>query len=194
MIVKRILWLSLSICIIGGSLLIWHSLDLNFSLFDSQPNLKETMKDIQDGLNSVGPVEYDLKYHDNSTGEDRTVHLRQEISKVSADPNTCFLIYEQRTYQNAAQHDTGSVVQLRDVKRIAILTMEQEVHNSGVFADHPKFSVQSSPPVFVVEPIRLDSHERSAFFFLNHPQADKMAHSLIHAAELCGGGRRSKKF
>jgi hypothetical protein len=189
MIAKRLLWLSVSIIIIGGGLLIWHSLDPNFSFFSSEPNLKDTMNDIQDGLNNAGPVSYVLKYHNGSTGEDRSMSYKVETSKVSADPNTCFLIFEQRTYLNAAHHDTGSVVQMRDVKRIFVRTMEQEVNSSGIFTDHPEVSVKSSPPVFVVGPERPGSNERSAFFFLNDAQANKMAKALIRAAELCGGGK-----
>jgi hypothetical protein len=187
MIAKRLLWLSLFICIVGGGLLIWHYFDPNFSFFNSESNLKDTMKEIQDGLNNVGPVGYVLKYHNDTTGEDKPMSYRVETSKVSADPNTCFLIYEQRTFLNAAHQDTGSVVQLTGVKRIVVRTMEQEVKDSSILTDHPGFSVQSSPPVFVVEPVRVDSNEKSAFFFLNHAQADKMAHALIHAAELCDG-------
>jgi hypothetical protein len=189
MIAKRLLWLSLSIIIIGGGLLIWHYFDPNFSLFDSQPNLKDTMKEIQDGLNNVGPVSYVLKYHNDTTGEDKPMTYKVEISKVSADPNTCFLIYEQRTFLNAAHQDTGSVVQLRDVKRIVVRTMEQEVASRGVLTEHPGFSVKSTPPVFVVEPEQPESGARGAFFFLNEAQANKMAKALIHAAGLCGGGK-----
>jgi hypothetical protein len=189
MIAKRLLWVSISICVIGGGLLIWHSLDPNFRFFNSEPNLKDTMKEIQDGLNDAGPVSYVLKYHNDSTGEDKSMPYKVETSKVTADPNTCFLIYEQRTFLNAAHRDTGSVVQLRGVKRIFVRTMEQEVNSSGIFTDHPEVSVKSSPPVFVVEPERPGSNERSAFFFLNDAQANKMAKALIHAAELCGGGK-----
>ena len=189
MIAKRLLWLSISIVVVGGGLLIWHSLDPNFSLFSSESNLKDTMKEIQDGLNNVGPVSYVLKYHNDTTGEDRSMPYKVETSKVSADPNTCFLIYEQRTYLDTAHHDTGSVVQLRGVKRIVVRTMEQEVNSSGILTDHPEISVKSSPPVFVVEPERPDSGERSAFFFLNDAQANKMAKALSRAAELCEGGK-----
>jgi hypothetical protein len=189
MIAKRLLWVSITICIIGGGLLLWHYFDPNFSFFNSESNLKNTMKEIQDGLNNVGPVSYVLKYHDDTTGEDKPISYKVEISKVSADPNTCFLIYEQRTYLDARHLDTGSVVQLRNVKRIVVSTMEQEVENSGILADHPGFNVHSTPEVFVVEPIQPDSNQRSVFFFLNDAQANKMAHALIHAAELCGGGK-----
>jgi hypothetical protein len=189
MIAKRLLWLSVSIIIIGGGLLLWHSLDPNFSFFSSESNLKDTMKEIEDGLNNVGPVSYVLKYHNDATGEDRPLSYKVEISKVSADPNTCFLIYEQRTYQNDRHLDTDSVVSLRGVKRIVVSTMEQEVENSGILADHPGLRVQSTPEVFVVEPIQPDSNERSMFFFLKDAQANKMAKALIHAAELCGGGK-----
>jgi hypothetical protein len=189
MIAKRLLWLSICIIIIGGGLLIWHYFDPNFSFFSSESNLKDTMKEIQDGLNNIGPVSYVLKYHNDATGEDKPLSYKVEISKVSADPNTCFLIYEQRMYLDTAHQDTGSVVQLRDVKRIVVHTMEQEVAASGVLEDHPGFSVKSTPPVFVVEPERPDSNERSMFFFLNDAHANKMAKALIHAAELCGGGK-----
>lgn len=189
MIAKRLLWLSLFIVVIGGGLLVWHYFDPNFSLFSSESNLKDTMTEIQDGLNNLGPVSYVLKYHNDATGEDKPMSYKVEISKVSADPNTCFLIYEQRTYLNTAHQDTGSVIQLRGVRRIFVRTMEQEVEASGVLTDHPGFGVKSTPPVFVVEPERLDSNERSMFFFLNDAQANKMAKALIHAAELCGGGK-----
>jgi hypothetical protein len=189
MIAKRLLWLSISIIVIGGGLLIWHYFDPNFSLFSGESNLKDTMKEIQDGLNNAGTVSYVLKYHNGTTGEDRSMSYKVETSKVSADPNTCFLIYEQRTYLGAAHRDTGSVVQLRGVKRIFVRTMEQEVNSSGIFTDHPEVSVKSSPPVFVVEPVQPDTNEKIAFFFLNDAQANKMAKALIHAAELCGGGK-----
>jgi len=187
MIAKRLWWLSLSIIVVGGALLIWHSLDPHSNLFDHQPSLKETMKEIQDELNSVGLVNYLLKFHNNATGEDKPVLSKLEISQVSADPRSCFLIYEQRTYQNTAHHDTGYVVALKSVKKVDVIPIEQEVKNTGVLIDHPEFSVQSTPPVFVVESIKAGTNDRNAFLFLSEERANKMARALSRAVELCGG-------
>jgi hypothetical protein len=186
MIAKRLLWLSLSIVVVGGSLLIWHAFDPNFTFFDSKSSLKETMKEVQDELNHVGPVSYTLKFHNNATGEDKTVPSKLEISQVSADPNSCFLIYEQRTYRDTAHHDAGFVVELKSVKKVDVVPIEQEVKNTGVLIDHPGFTVQSNPPVFVVESIKAETNDRNAFLFLNEEQANKMAKALSRAVELCG--------
>jgi hypothetical protein len=189
MIAKRLLWLSIFIIVVGGSLLIWHVYDPDFSFFDSKSSLKETLKEVQDGLNRVGSVGYTLNFHNSGTGEDKTVPSRLEISQASADPNSCYLIYEQRTYANTAHHDTGYVIELRSVRKVDVVTIEQEVKNSGVLIDHPGFTVQSTPPVFVVETIKGEMNERNAFLFLNQEQAEKMAKVLTKAVEGCGGGK-----
>jgi hypothetical protein len=189
MIAKRLLWLSISIIVVGGSLLIWHVYDPNFSFFDSKSSLKETLKEVQDGLNRAGPVSYTLNFHNSSTGEDKTVPSRLEISQVSADPNSCFLIYEQRAYRDTAHRDTGYVIELKSVKKVDVVTIEQEVKNSGVLIDHPGFTVQSTPPVFVMETIKGEMNDRNAFLYLNREQAEKMAKVLTRAVEGCGGGK-----
>jgi hypothetical protein len=189
MIAKRLLWLSLSICIVGGSSLAWHSLAPHFEFFDNRSRLKETMKVIEDGINSVGPVNYVLNYHNNVTGEDRTVRSRQEISKVSADPDSCMLIYEHRLYLNTTHHDIGYVVHLKYVKRIAVVTMEQDLKKSAAAMGHPEFSTQASPPVFVLEAIKSDANDQNVFLFLNAELANRMAKAWTHAVELCGGGK-----
>jgi hypothetical protein len=189
MIAKRLTWLSLAIVIIGGTLLIWHNYDPDFSFFDSKSSLKESLKEVQDGLNRVGSVGYTLNFHNSGTGEDKTVPSRLEISQVSADPNSCFLIYEQRAYSNTAHHDTGYVIELKSVRKVDVVTIEQEVKNSGVLIDHPGFTVQSTPPVFVVETLKGEMNDRNAFLFLNREQAEKMAKMLTRAVEGCGGGK-----
>jgi hypothetical protein len=189
MTAKWLLWLSLSIVVVGGSLLIWHNYDPNFSFFDSKSRLKETLKEVQDGLNRVGSISYTLNFHNSGTGENKTVPSRLEISQVSADPNSCFLIYEQRAYANTAHHDTGYVVELKSVRKVDVVPIEQEVKNSGVLIDHPGFTVQSTPPVFVVETIKGEMNDRNAFLFLNQEQAEKMAKVLTRAVEGCGGGK-----
>lgn len=189
MIAKRLTWLSLAIVVLGGSLLIWHNYDPDFSFFDSKSRLKETLKQVQDGLNRVGSVGYTLNFHNSGTGEDKSVPSRLEISQVSADPNSCFLIYEQRAYRGTAHHDTGYVIELRSVKKVDVVTIEQEVKNSGVLIDHPGFTVQSTPPVFVMETIKGEMNDRNAFLFLEREQAEKMAKMMTRAVELCGGGK-----
>ena len=68
-----------------------------------------------------------------------------------------------------------------------MVTIEQEVKNSGVLIDHPGFTVQSTPPVFVVETLKGEMNDRNAFLFLNRDEAEKMAKVLSRAVELCGG-------
>jgi hypothetical protein len=174
---------------VGGTLLIWHNYDPDFSFFDSKASLKETLKEVQDGLNHVGPVSYTLNFHNSGTGEDKTVPSKLEISQVSADPNSCFLIYEQRAYRDTAHRDTGYVVELKSVRKVDVVTIEQEVKNSGVLIDHPGFTVQSTPPVFVVETIKGEMNDRNAFLFLDREQAEKMAKMMTRAVEGCGGGK-----
>jgi hypothetical protein len=108
---------------------------------------------------------------------------------VSADPNSCFLIYEQRAYRDTAHRDTGYVIELKSVKKVDVVTIEQEVKNSGVLIDHPGFTVQSTPPVFVMETIKGEMNDRNAFLYLNREQAEKMAKVLTRAVEGCGGGK-----
>lgn len=187
MIAKQFVWFSLSICIVGGSLLVGHSLSSNFSPSAHELNLKETMKVIQDGLNGVGPIEYDVKYHNNSTGEDRTVHSRQEISKVSADPDSCYLIYEHQSYLNNKHHQFGYVVHLKTVMKVAVVTEEQDLKKGDLAMGHPEFSTHVTPPVFVVQAMKSDPNDQNTFVFLNEEQANRMAKALAHAVELCGG-------
>jgi hypothetical protein len=189
MIAKALLGLSIFIIVVGGSLLIWHNYDPDFSFFSSKSHLKETMKEVQDGLNRVGAVSYTLNFHNSGTGEDKTVASKLEISQVSADPNSCFLIYEQREYRGTVHRDSGYVIELKSVKKVDVVTIEQEVKNSGVLIDHPGFTVQSTPPVFVVETIKGEMDDRNAILFLNREQAEKIGKVLTRAVEGCGGGK-----
>jgi hypothetical protein len=189
MIAKRLVLFSLSICTVGGLLLTWPNLSFQVSSANRESSLKETMKVIQDGLNSVGPVNYVVNYHNNVTGDERTVRSKQEISKVTANPDSCMLIYEHHSYLNTTRHDFSYVVNLKLVKGIAVVTMEQDLKKGDLAMGHPEYSTQVNPPIFVLEAMKADPNDQNIFCFLNHDFALQMAKAMTHAVELCGGGK-----
>ncbi len=170
---------------------------------DEGPSLEVTMKFIQDKLNSVGPVNFVIRVHDNNaTGNDSAMQFSGEVSKVVANPSTCRIDYHSKSEQDGSVvYDSDTWFSLKAVDDIVVMSMEQRQKELNTGAGHPSLISNVEPPIFLLNlrrTIRLangkDGKTANSFSFSDEQLANRVAKAMVHAVELCGGGAKPEPF
>jgi len=161
---------------------------------DDGPNLEVTMKFIQDKLNSIGPVNYAVYFHDDTKANSAAGQFRNENTKVVADPSTCRIDYHRKVEQlGKVEEDQEQRILLKDVEDIVLMPWEQVQKETDTAAGHPSFITTVDPPVFVLK-VRRTLKEGNYFDFFDEQLANRVAKAMVHAVELCGGGSKQEPF
>jgi hypothetical protein len=156
---------------------------------DDGPSLRDTMKFIQENLNSIGPIKLVDYIHNNITGENLTVQTMLEISKVNANPDSCIVSYHHKSVFNASPHDFDFLLRLKAVKRIVVVSMEQDLKKSNSALGHPELNSRVDPPAFVLEAVMSNENDQKTFYFLDADLAERVSKAMVRAVKLCGGGK-----
>jgi len=151
--------------------------------------LKDTMKFLQDKL--PGKVNYIVYEHNNVTGTDSPPSKRSlEMSSVKADPDHCYIGYHFRLDNGTTVFDQDSGLALKQVREITSMSLEQSTQQGNAKAGHPERSVRVDPPVFQVL-VQSESGRPSVIgLFYDDSMSDRVSKALMHAVDLCGGGRQ----
>lgn len=161
---------------------------------DDGPSLEVTMKFIQDKLNDVGPIIFANYLHDDATGNNWTNQAKLEVTKVVADPAACSVSYHWKTeYNGAVQQDMDISFLLKQVSEIDAMTMVEKNKQTNTALGHPSWNSRSDPPVFALK-VRRTDQTYSIFPFYDEQLANRVAKSMVHAVELCGGGSKPEAF
>ena len=152
------------------------------------PSLEVTMKFIQDKLNDEGAVKFVLLRHNAEEGDIRRT-VSQEISNVTTEPRKCQITYHVRgTYSSegeTATNDSDCDLSVGEVKNIVVIRGEQYLEEAVNHSD----SVITIPKFLVLE-MRLPKGEKCVAFLKDEDMANRVAKALVHAVELCGGGKK----
>jgi hypothetical protein len=155
---------------------------------DGETSLEDTMKFIQDTLNGVEPINFVVSSHAEVTGEDRTTQWRYEISKVEAHPDSCVVAYHQKkTLNGKVSDDRDRVIALKTVKNIDVMSEDQywKILNSST--GHPAMTTRENPRVFMVWVNKSDG--ANYLYFFDKDLARRVSEDMVHAVNLCGGGK-----
>jgi hypothetical protein len=162
---------------------------------DEGPSLEATMKFIQDKVNGIGPINYVLEVHNDSTGENWTNHFRSQVTNFSADAIACRISYHWK-----AERD-GTVLgewdrswNLKTVEDIVVMPREQEQKEIDTAGGHPSWSYRVVPPVFLIKVRRTEKLPNVPGYFFDEQLANRIAKAMVHAAELCGAGANPEPF
>jgi hypothetical protein len=179
---------------------------------DSGPSLEVTMKFIQDKLNEEGPVWWHHVWDDGSSSSET------EISGAIADTKSCALTFRRRT-QNVVVFAPGSdnskvlsfdyKASFRDIKSLTVLPLSRSpegglgLQETAVVTIEVDLTQRNDTPIVsskkgkrkklvngatgkIIDP-------RTFFLYLNNEEtAHRLAKAITHAAELCGGGEKSR--
>jgi hypothetical protein len=149
--------------------------------------LEATMKYIQEKLNSIGPVYYVSQAHDSQNGHNWTNKFKDEASELIADPSACRIYYHWFTsVEGSVTMDKKLTFALKDVQQISVQTREEIFKADNAAMGRPSWTVKIEPPVYVLL-VQRPAHVQNHLIFLDQDLANRVAKSLAHAVELCGG-------
>ena len=161
---------------------------------DSGPSLQVTMKFIQDNLNDVGSISFVYYAHENREGRDWSVVNKYEASNIVADPAACRISYHWKDTSNGiVAADADRQIPLRAVKDLVVRPGDQHLKQLAAAAGSPSLEFRVDP-MFYVLALRMPKNEEFHFVFRDEDLANRVARAMVHAVELCGGGRKDDPF
>jgi hypothetical protein len=158
------------------------------------PSLADTMKFIQDKLNTVGTVNFAGYVHDSSNNTDGVQKFSSTISYAVANPGACSLSYHRLVYNNGRkEHNEDVLINLREVKNVSVLPDEQDWQMYLARTGDSTKTVKDVPDIIALV-IKLNNGQDPAIRFYEQELADRVAKAMVHAVELCGGGPKPELF
>jgi hypothetical protein len=154
---------------------------------DGRTSLETIMKFIQDEINTIGPINVIYFGHDATTGQEWTNQLRDEVSKVEAQPASCMVSYNEKIIMNGkAGNDTRAEISLKSVDSIIVKTGEKAMNENLSKGGHPSQTVRVDPQVFAIEVVNSPGGYNYVSF-LSEDLANRVAKAMVRAVELCRG-------
>jgi hypothetical protein len=156
---------------------------------DSGPSLAATMQFIQDNA-AEGNLIYTAFVSDASQpGLEWKNHFKVGISNLVADAGSCSITYQWRAEVNGKVSDDASyTLALKDVKEIVVLSQAQNQNQVDSRNGHPNWSSRIEPGLFTLI-ARRPRGMVNAFLFSDEEMANRVAKAMVHAVDLCGGGK-----
>jgi hypothetical protein len=157
---------------------------------DTGPSLEVTMKFIADKVTDEGKLSYAASVSDSSqSGVEWTNQFTVEISNLVADAKTCRISFHWRAELNGKVADSSDYnLLLKDVRDIVVMPQEQNQKQIDTRSGHPAWNSQITPSLFTLVARRPKGLE-NAFLFSEEDMAGRVAKAMVHAVELCGGGK-----
>jgi hypothetical protein len=101
---------------------------------------------------------------------------------------------DRRPNGKAAYKDEDDAFSLRDVQEIVVKPFEQHGTERLAKNGSPNVVVTSTSPPITALVARLPRREENVFLFTDADLADRVAKAMLHAVELCGGGKAPEPF
>jgi hypothetical protein len=157
---------------------------------DSGPSLEATMKFIAEKVADESKQSYTASVADSSQpGAEWSNKFAVEITNFVADTKACRISFHWRAEVNGRVSDnTDYNLTLKDVREIVVMPQAQNQQQVDTRSGHPAWSSRIEPGLFTLVARRPKSLE-NAFLFSDEATAGRVAKAMVHAVELCGGGK-----
>jgi hypothetical protein len=155
------------------------------------PTLAATMQLIQKEMNAVGRLNFVVHIFDQEEGNGTSKYI-VELSNVVADPATCAIRYHWwRSIHGDVVNNEDVSFSLRDVLGLSMMNNDQaEKKQYEADKAYPEekqtYHTEFVPQLYLVI-MRKPEDNVEGFMFIDKKQADRVAKSMGHAVELCGG-------
>jgi hypothetical protein len=157
------------------------------------PSLEVTMKFIQDKLNEIGKVNYNVTFYDAAGNFNGGSRISVEKNNVVADPGKCQISYHAWVeIDGKVQPQSNYNFFLRDVRSITVIKAEKWIQEYGAGTSNPGGSVGVTPDTFFL--VVKQTKGKEDRFALDEVMANRIAKAMIHAVELCGAGSQPEPF
>lgn len=104
------------------------------------------------------------------------------------------LAAERRANGKTTYQDEDLAFSLRDVQEIVVKPFEQHGTERLAKNGSPNVIVTSTSPSITALVVRRSHREENVFLFTDADLADRVAKAMLHAVELCGGGKGPEPF
>lgn len=157
-------------------------------------SLEVTMKFIQDKLNEIGRMNYNVSFYDAGGDFKGGSQVSIEKSGVIANPAKCQISYHAWVEADGKVRPLSSYYFfLPDVKTIAVMKAEKWIQEHGTGTSSPGGRVEVTPDTFFLVVKRINGDE-DRFALGDEEMANRVAKAMIHAVDLCGTGSHPEPF
>jgi hypothetical protein len=157
------------------------------------PTLEVTLKFIQDKLNEIGKMNYNVSFYDAGGNFNSGSRMSVEKNNVIADPGKCQISYHAWVeVDGKVQPQANYNFFLRDVRAITVMKAEKWIQDYGAGTRNPGGSVGVTPDTFFL--VVKQTKGKEDRFALDEVMANRIAKAMIHAVELCGAGSQQEPF
>lgn len=160
------------------------------SVAQSGPGLEETLAFIEDKLNQQGSVNWLTTVQNTVAGANGSpIQMTWRVSNVTGDPRSCVVNYHTKVLRSSNQPVEGNgSLSLRRVEKLAVMSLQDENNNTHARQGHPELIESISPVVYTLAVTDIANRIKS-FPFGDQDLANRVAKAMLHAVELCGGGK-----
>jgi len=151
--------------------------------------LQETMKTLQDELNSIGTVSFTAFNRNTANGSVSQYAAVNRVSNVVADPAQCHVSYHWTVWRNGAAQplfNEGFSFLLHDVTSVVVEPVSQVNTEGNAAGGHSNLVQTSTAPPMTALVVHMSSR-RNYFPFAKSASASRAAKTLVQAVKLCGG-------
>lgn len=154
------------------------------------PPLDETLKFIIENISEQGVINYAAVNHDAVNNQQWVDQFTAEDGNVRVDPaDPCRLDYHWKAIRDGAPiFDKDAWLDFRLVKSVPVISMAQSMSEVNAAAGHPTWTAQVNPPIAVVD-VKSSGGAENVFDFKDADTANRVARAILHAVQLCGGGK-----
>jgi hypothetical protein len=158
------------------------------------PSLEVTLKFIQEKIEEVGKLNYAVYLHDSANNNDWVNQQSAEWSNVVASPALCRISYHWHVTENDKVRVDGDFwFSLQTVQDVVVMPFEQDFKLANTNNGHPTWGSKVNPSMWSLI-ARRPKGFANTFYFREEAMANRMAKALVHAVELCGGGKKEEPF
>jgi len=152
---------------------------LHLNAAAGEPSLNDTLRFIEQKLNSETSVAYE------SRSEDTSSRVSIQVVDAHSDPATCQVRYRELfSSDDRPFSDLNLVLSFRRVQKIEILT-EQESVNRAMEQTRSDYRVVMTPATYRVNVTSSGGQPIASAHFADEAMADRVAKAMNHAAEIC---------
>jgi hypothetical protein len=157
---------------------------------NSGPGLEETLSFIEDKLNGQGAVNWLSTLQDTVAGTSGSpIQMTSRVSNAAGDARACRLAFHfTLTGAGKVTFDGAPWVPLRRVESLSVMSMEDATKSEHARQGHPESIESISPAVYDLF-VRDAANRSWDFPFADQDLANRVAKAMLHAVELCGGGK-----
>jgi hypothetical protein len=161
---------------------------------DDNPTLEATMHTIEIMLNEVGPISYSASWQNHADNTSGSNQFKVAATDVEADAAGCKIAYHWLSVRDGQPaRDSDYWFSLAAVREVVVRSGDEHLKKVNEDAGQQQVVAHVDPPHWVVV-LRRGGRSENVFVFKDEVMANRVARALLHAVDMCGGGKKDEPF